>query len=175
MKRRMVLFFSLLLNIITIDAQDLQNLESNPSFKGIRIGMPISEIKSKLSFDKINKFFTIYKLTDPFYYSVFNIKMSQVYVIALNDKIYGIEAKKEIKSSEENPKALNIQELLIIESGLKEIYGSPTHQLSEKGDVVCMGKQWNSKTKQASIYINYYGAFQGYDLFFILSERHIDF
>ena len=70
---------------------------------------------------------------------------------------------------------MNIQELLIIESGLKEIYGSPTHQLNEKGDVVCMGKQWNSKTKQASTYINYYGAFQGYDLFFILSERHIDF
>ena len=52
MKRRMVLFFSLLLNIITIDAQDLQNLESNLSFKGIKIGMPISEIKSKLSYDK---------------------------------------------------------------------------------------------------------------------------
>lgn len=51
MKRRMVLFFSLLLNIITIDAQDLQNLESNLSFKGIKIGMPISEIKYKLSYD----------------------------------------------------------------------------------------------------------------------------
>ena len=51
MKRRMVLFFSLLLNIITIDAQDLQNLESNLSFKSIKIGMPISEIKYKLSYD----------------------------------------------------------------------------------------------------------------------------
>ena len=51
MKRRMILFFSLLLNIITIDTQDLQNLESNLSFKGIKIGMPISEIKYKLSYD----------------------------------------------------------------------------------------------------------------------------
>ena len=31
--------------------EDLQNLESNLSFKGIKIGMPISEIKYKLSYD----------------------------------------------------------------------------------------------------------------------------
>lgn len=48
------IFFLLVISMYGIIgyAQSLQQLEENPSFKGITVGMPISEIANKLLFEK---------------------------------------------------------------------------------------------------------------------------
>ena len=44
-------------------AQSVQKLEANPSFKGISIGMPISSIVDKLTYERTVNGFTLYKTT----------------------------------------------------------------------------------------------------------------
>ena len=56
-------------------AQNVQRLETNPSFKGISIGMSISSIADELTYDRTVNGFTLYKTTSANYCSVFNVKM----------------------------------------------------------------------------------------------------
>lgn len=50
--KNILLLLSFLMSIFTMHSQNIQQLEAKPSFKGITIGMPISEISNKLSFEK---------------------------------------------------------------------------------------------------------------------------
>lgn len=174
--KKIILFFMLLSSVCTVYAQNIQQLENKPSFKGITIGMPISELTGKLSFEKSTNGFSIYKVTDNNYYSVFNISMNYVRVIALNGKVHAIEAIKMVKATDEKATVFDATELDVIQAGLTRLYGEPKYALNENNSQYNrIGVQWISQSKQANCFIDFYGTFVGYKLQFSLCEHREDF
>lgn len=176
-KRILTLLF-LIIGTITVYSQNIQRLESEPTFKGITIGMPIHSIANKLSFNSVVNGDTMYDLTDSQYYSVFGVSMNHARVVVRNGKVYMILLVKTVQGSESNPTIFDASELQIIERGLIERFGRPTQPIYKKGEVYTTGTQWNSKTKAVGVYMEFYGTFQGYMLVFSMGEgveRKVDF
>lgn len=156
-------------------AQDIQNLEDNPAFKGITIGMPVSEISDKILFEKEVNGYSVYKVTDTYYYSVFNVRMNYVRVVASNGKIHAIEAMKIVKAEKQGT-IFDAKELDVIQAGLTRLYGEPKYGLNENNSkFVRVGVQWVAQTKLANCFIDFYGTFVGYKLQFSLCEYKEDF
>ena len=176
-KRIWTLLF-LIIGTITVYSQNIQRLESEPTFKGITIGMPIQSIANKLTFNSVVNGDTMYDLTDSQYYSVFGISMNHARVVVRNGKVYMILLVKTVQGSESNPTIFDASELQTIERGLIERFGRPTQPIYKKGEVYTTGTQWNSKTKAVGVYMEFYGTFQGYMLVFSMGEgveRKVDF
>ena len=176
-KRILTLLF-LIIGTITVYSQNIQRLESEPTFKGITIGMPIHSIANKLSFNSVVNGDTMYDLTDSQYYSVFGVSMNHARVVVRNGKVYMILLVKTVQGSESNPTIFDASELQTIERGLIERFGRPTQPIYKKGEVYTTGTQWNSKTKAVGVYMEFYGTFQGYMLVFSMGEgveRKVDF
>ena len=174
--KKIILCFTFLVSICTMYPQDIQQLEAKPSFKGITIGMPISEISGKLSFEKNSNGLSIYKVTDSYYYTVFNISMNYVRVIGLNGKVYAIEAIKMVKATNEKATVFDATELDVIQAGLTRLYGEPKYALNDNNSrYTRIGVQWISKSKEADCFIDFYGTFVGYKLQFALCEHSEDF
>lgn len=156
-------------------AQGIQNLEDNPAFKGITIGMPVLEISNKLLFEKKVNGYSVYKVRDTYYYSVFNVRMNYVRVVALNGKVHAIEAMKIVKAEKEGT-IFDAKELDVIQAGLTRLYGEPKYGLNENNPkFVRVGVQWVAQTKLANCFIDFYGTFVGYKLQFSLCEYEEDF
>lgn len=173
--KAIILLFLYFISIST-QAQNIQQLEDKPSFKGIRIGMPISEISDKLSFERETNGYDVYRVTDKFYYSVFGVAMNYVRVVELDEKVHAIEAMKIVKATEEHATIFDATELDIIQAGLSRLYGEPKYALTESNSQFNrIGAQWISKTKQANCFIDFYGTFVGYKLQFSLCEHIEDF
>lgn len=174
--KKMILLFVCLVRMLSMHAQDIQQLEVKPSFKGITIGMPISEISRKLSFEKSSNGYSIYKVIDSYYYSVFNVTMNYVRVIGLNGKVHAIEAMKQVKATKEHATVFDATELDIIQAGLTRLYGEPKYALNDNNSQYNrIGVQWISKSKQVNCFIDFYGTFVGYKLQFSLCEHSEDF
>ena len=176
-KRILTLLF-LIIGTITVYSQNIQRLESEPTFKGITIGMPIHSIANKLSFNSVVNGDTMYDLTDSQYYSVFGVSMNHARVVVRNGKVYMVLLVKTVQGSESNPTIFDASELQTIERGLIERFGRPTQPIYKKGEVYTTGTQWNSKTKAVGVYMEFYGTFQGYMLVFSMGEgveRKVDF
>jgi len=176
-KRILTLLF-LIIGTITVYSQNIQRLENEPTFKGITIGMPIHSIANKLSFNSVVNGDTMYDLTDSQYYSVFGVSMNHARVVVRNGKVYMVLLVKTVQGSESNPTIFDASELQIIENGLKGRFGNPTQGIYKKGESFTTGSQWNSKTKAAGVYIEFYGTFLGYMLVFSMGEgveRKVDF
>lgn len=174
--KKIICFFILLMSIFTVYAQNIQQLEANLSFKGITIGMSISEISDKLSFEKSSNGYSIYKVTDSYYHSVFNVTMNYVRVIGLNGKVHAIEAMKLIKATNAHATVFDTTELDIIQAGLTRLYGNPQYGLNENNAKYNrIGVQWISKSKEVNCFIDFYGTFVGYKLQFSLCEHNEDF
>ena len=160
--KKMILLFVCLVGVFSIHAQDIQQLETKPSFKGITIGMPISEISSKLSFEKSSNGYSIY--------------MNYVRVIGLNGKVHAIEAMKQVSATREHATVFDATELDIIQAGLTRLYGEPKYALNDSNSQYNrIGVQWITKSKQANCFIDFYGTLVGYKLQFSLCEHHEDF
>ena len=114
--KKILLFFILLVSSFYVYPQNIQQLENKPSFKGITIGMPISEILNKLKIEKSSNGYSIYKVTDSYYYSVFNVTMDYVRVIGLNGKVHAIEAIKMVKATKEHATVFDAKDLDIIQA-----------------------------------------------------------
>ena len=155
--KNILLLLSFLMSIFTMHSQNIQQLEAKPSFKGITIGMPISEISNKLSFEKSSNGYSIYKVTDAYYYSIFNVTMNYVRVIGLNGKVHAIEVIKMVKATNEHATVFDASELDVIQAGNR------------------IGVQWISNSKEANCFIDFYGTFVGYKLQFSLCEHSEDF
>ena len=178
MVKRVLMSLLLIMGIITVYSQNVERLESEPTFKGITIGMPINSIANKLSFDSVVNGDTMYNLTDSQYYSVFGISMNHARVVVRNGKVYMILLVKTVQGSESNPTIFDASELQTIERGLIERFGRPTQPIYKKGEVYTTGSQWNSKTKAVGVYMDFYGTFNGYMLVFSMGEgveRKVDF
>ncbi|WP_300704546.1 hypothetical protein [Bacteroides sp.] len=174
--KKTILFFVFLMSVFIVYAQGIQQLEAKPSFKGITIGMPISEISNKLSFENSSNGYSIYKVTDTYYHSVFNVTMNYVRVIGLNGKVHAIEAMKLVKATNEKATVFDATELDIIQAGLTRLYGKPQYGLNENNAKYNrVGAQWISKSKEANCFIDFYGTFVGYKLQFSLCEHSEDF
>lgn len=176
-KRILTLLF-LIVGTITVYSQNIQRLESEPTFKGITIGMPIHSIANKLSFNSVVNGDTMYDLTDSQYYSVFGVSMNHARVVVRNGKVYMVLLVKTVQGSETNPTIFDAGELQVIENGLKGRFGNPTQGIYKKGESFTTGSQWNSKTKAVGVYMEFYGTFQGYMLVFSMGEgveRKVDF
>ena len=72
MLRKIFILLLLYVGVYSMYAQNVQRLETNPSFKGISIGMPISSIADELTYENSVNGFTLYKTTAASYCSVFN-------------------------------------------------------------------------------------------------------
>lgn len=174
--KKTILFFVLLMSVFIVYAQDIQQLEAKPSFKGITIGMPISEMSNKLTFEKSSNGYSIYNVTDTYYHSVFNVTMNYVRVISLNGKVHAIEVMKMVKATKEHATVFDATELDIIQASLTRLYGEPQYRLTENNaQYNRIGVQWISKSKEANCFIDFYGTFVGYKLQFSLCEHSEDF
>ena len=176
-KRIFTLLF-LIFGVVAVYSQNIQRLESEPTFKGITIGMPIHSIANKLSFNSVVNGDTMYDLTDSQYYSVFGISMNHARIVVRNGKVYMILIVKTVQGSESNPTIFDASELQTIERGLIERFGRPTQPIYKQGEVYTTGSQWNSKTKAVGVYMDFYGTFNGYMLVFSMGEgveRKVDF
>lgn len=174
--KKILLFFILLVSSFYVYPQNIQQLENKPSFKGITIGMPISEILNKLKIEKSSNGYSIYKVTDSYYYSVFNVTMDYVRVIGLNGKVHAIEAIKMVKATKEHATVFDAKDLDIIQAGLTRLYGQPKYSLDEdSAQYNRVGVQWIAKSKEANCFIDFYGTFVGYKLQFSLLEHNEDF
>lgn len=172
------ILFLLLLCTTNLYAQNLQRLESNPTFKNVTIGMSIKDdnINGKINLEKVVGEYTLYKITDSKFYSVFNIKMDYVRVVAKNDKVYAIEAFKIVKATNDRATIFDASELDMIQRGLTGLYGIPSCSLEENNtEYVRTGVQWESKSKLANCFIDFYGTFVGYKLQFSMCEHSLDF
>ena len=157
-------------------AQNVQRLETNPSFKGISIGMSISSIADELTYDRTVNGFTLYKTTSANYCSVFNVKMDFVVIVVKEGKVYAIEAIKIVKATENNPTIFNADDLDVIQAGLTSQYGDPTHGLREDTDQYNrFGYQWQANSRQVCCFMDFYGTLQGYKLQYSLSEFSLDY
>ena len=173
--KRLISLLAVMVYITICYAQSLQKLEENPSFKGITIGMPISETSNKLLFEKKVNGYSVYKVTDTYYYSVFNVRMNYVRVVALNGKVHALEAMKIVKAEKQGT-IFDAKELDVIQAGLTRLYGEPKYGLNENNSkFVRVGVQWVAQTKLANCFIDFYGTFVGYKLQFSLCEYKEDF
>ena len=178
MIKRISTLLLLIWGVVTVYSQNIQRLESEHTFKGITIGMPIHSIANKLSFNSVVNGDTMYDLTDSQYYSVFGISMNHARIVVRNGKVYMILIVKTVQGSESNPTIFDASELQTIERGLIERFGRPTQPIYKQGEVYTTGSQWNSKTKAVGVYMDFYGTFNGYMLVFSMGEgveRKVDF
>ena len=176
--KRLLVSLLLFTGAIVVYPQNIQRLESEPTFKGITIGMPIQSIANKLNFNSVVNGDTMYDLTDSKYYSVFGVSMNHARVVVRNGKVYMILLVKTVPGSESNPTVFDASELQIIENGLRGRFGEPTQGIYKEGEVFTTGSQWNSKSKAVGTYMEFYGTFNGYMLVFSMSEgveRKVDF
>ncbi|MBQ2882416.1 MAG: hypothetical protein IJE43_01375, partial [Alphaproteobacteria bacterium] len=66
MLRKIFMLLFMQVSILTVCAQSVRKLETNPSFKGISIGMPISSIVDKLTYERTVNGFTLYTTTNSY-------------------------------------------------------------------------------------------------------------
>ena len=164
------------MGIYSAYAQSVQRLETNPSFKGISIGMPIHSIADKLTYERSVNGFTLYKITSANYCSVFNVRMDFVRVVAKKGKVHAIDAVRMVKATESSPTVFNADDLDVIKAGLISQYGEPTHGLREDTNQYNrFGYQWQANSKQVCCFMDFYGTFQGYKLQYSLSEFSLDY
>ena len=168
MKKILITFFSIIC-LCDVSAQSLDDLESNPSFKGIDIGMPITAILGKVKYVNQVDAQTIYTIDDPSYNSVFGIGVDYVNVAVQGGRIYAIIAVKEVLNSSV---VFNTSELDAIEAGLTRHYGKPTNFV---GDGKHFGVQWISRTKRVDNIMTFFGTGVGYRILFAISENKEDY
>lgn len=169
MKKILILFISLFAVNAIADAQNISNLETSPTFKGITIGMPVSKISNIIRYTNTVDGKKVYTVTDSRYNSVFGTPMDYVNVISNQDLVYAIIAVKDVRG---NVVMFDTSELENIKSGLSSHFGNPTKYLSDGSH---FSFQWISQTKKAIDELVFYGTTIGYRLLFILSENEEDF
>ncbi|MBQ2886977.1 MAG: hypothetical protein IJE43_24965 [Alphaproteobacteria bacterium] len=176
MLKKIFILLLLQVGIYNMYAQNVQRLETNPSFKGISIGMPISSIADELTYENSVNGFTLYQTTAASYCSVFNVRMNFVRVVAKNGKVHAIDAVRIVKATKDHPTIFNADDLEVLKAGLTSQYGEPTHGLRKDTDQYNrFGYQWQANSKQVCCFMDFYGTFQGYKLQYSLSEFSLDY
>lgn len=106
-------------------------MKTKLSFKGITIGVPISEISSKLGFEKNSNSCSVYKVTDNCYYSVSDVTMNYARVIGLNGKAHAAGAMRQVSATREHATVFDATGLDTIQAGSIRPYGEPRYVLND--------------------------------------------
>lgn len=168
-------YFSIIVLVIVFSSaslsQSLNDLEINPSFKGITIGEPISKYSEILKYNTVYKGKTSYIVTNSNYYTIFKIKMDDMVVIEKEGKVWGVFMSKKNPAGSFNPK-----ELEVLKSSLCDRYGYPNVDLTDtSGDPTIFGVRWQTSRILLDIAYLFYGTFEGSKLQYILYQREDDY
>lgn len=172
--------YLLLLMIFSINmhSQSLSDLESDPSFKGITIGAPISKYINILTFSHSVDEKNVYKVKNVNYLSIFNVKMQEMIVVENKGKVYAIQLSKRITADSNGCYIFNADELLSWCSNLISKYGKFNVSLdSNSGIPTVCGMRWKTNTIQLDIAYLFYGTITDKEpvLQYILQEYHEDY
>lgn len=172
-----IIFFLMFLCSMGLHAQSLQNFENNPTFKGITIGMSVkdSTIVSKIKYIKTTSDgYLLYEVTDRSYYSIFNISVDSVRLSVKAGRVYAIELIRTGGASEFKQ---GLDRLQLVKDRLTKQWGKPLYlkEIAYKKFTRLLYFCWESTTKKAEWYIDYYGALVGHKLTFTIKEHEIDF
>lgn len=157
---------------MTTFSQSRNDLDMNPSFKGITIGAPISKYSDILKFKGTYKGKSSYSVIDQQYYSIFNVKMDDMVVVENEGKVWGVLLSKTYTSGIFNPK-----ELEVLKSGLTSKYGTPNVDLTDFSETPSVaGVRWQTNKIVLDIAYLFYGTGEdGSGLRYILYQRNDDY
>ena len=165
--RRMLLFVIFVSAGLNLFSQSIADLDRDPSFKGIKIGDPISKYTNILKYKGVRKGKNVYTITDQQYYSIFNVKMQEVVVVESNGKVWAILLSKSCGQDLFNPK-----ELETLKSSLEFRYNSPNLDLTDSS-VPVAGYRWQAKN--IILDIVYLFPYEGSKLQYFLYQREDDY
>lgn len=140
-------------------SQSIMNLESNPSFKGITIGAPISKYSDILTFSHTARDINIYRVSQNSYLSIFNIRMHEMLVAEKNGKVYQIQLSKTYPADSGGATVFNANELLSWASNLKSKYGKFISLDDMSGTPSVCGMRWKATSVVLDIVYLFYGTF----------------
>ena len=154
------------------NSQSLNDLDRDPSFKGITIGAPISKYSNILKYRNTIKGKNGYDVTDPKYLSIFNIKLDGAIVIEENGQVGSIMLYKSY-----NTGMFDTRELEVLHYSLSSRYGSPNVDLTNFSETPAVaGYRWETKSVMLDIAFLFMGTGQpGSGLRYILYQRHDDY
>ncbi len=160
------------------EAQSLNDLDRDPSFKGITIGAPISKYSHILNFSHVSKGKNVYRVYDSHYLSIFNVTMQEMIVVESNGKVNGIYLTKSMSPDGSGYNIFNPNILLSWFSNLKSRYGINNITLDNlTGDPSVCGQRWKTSKIVLDIVYLFYGTSSSErpKLLYSLYEREDDY
>lgn len=141
-------------------AQSLNDLERDPSFKGITIGAPISKYSDILYFSHVSNGKNVYRVSQSNYLSIFNVRMQDMIVVERGGKVYAIQLSKTYPSDGSGASVFNANELLSWYSNLRSRYGNNSFSLDDmSGTPSVCGMRWKAPSVVLDIVYLFYGTF----------------
>lgn len=155
--KRIICVFLLSSAILLSFSQSLNDLDRDPSFKGITIGAPISKYSNILNFSHVYQGKNVYKVKDDYYLSIFNVKMQEMVVVESNGKVYGIYLSKTM-SQGDRYNTFNPNVILSWYSNLRSRYGNNSASLDDmSGTPSVCGMRWRANSVVLDIVYLFYG------------------
>lgn len=153
----LIVLCTILINPL-ISAQSINDLERDPSFKGITIGASISKYSNILSFSHVANGKNVYKVTDSYYLSIFNVRMQEMLVVENNGKVYAIFLSKTMPPDNDGYNIFDPKVILSWYSSLRAKYGNNSYSLDDMSSTpsVC-GMRWKSNSVVLDIVYLFYG------------------
>lgn len=141
-----------------INAQSINDLERDPSFKGITIGAPISKYSNILRFSHVANGKNVYKVTDGYYLSIFNVRMQDMIVVESGGKVYAIFLSKTMSPDSDGYNIFDPKVILSWYSSLRSKYGNNSYSLDDMSSTpsVC-GMRWKANSVVLDIVYLFYG------------------
>lgn len=157
---------------VTTNAQSRNDLDRDPSFKGISIGAPISKYSSFLTYQGTDKGKNAYRITDSKYLSIFNVKMDKGIILEKNGYVDAILLAKTY-----SPGTFYVKELEVLQSSLTFRYGEPNVDLNDfSGTPSVAGVRWQANSTVIDIAYLFYGTNEpGSGLRYCLYKRNDDY
>lgn len=174
MKRNVCMFLFISMTIGCF-SQSMADLDSDPSFKGITIGAPISKYSDILKYQKTDNGKSAYIISDSKYLSIFNIKMDKAIVVENAGKVEAIIIAKEYPLDNHGACVFNPSELEILRSNLTFKYGKPNVDISDHSGLSVAGFRWHAETVMLDIAYLFRGTFERAGLRYLLYQRKDDY
>ena len=139
-------------------SQSIYELERDPSFKGITVGAPISKYSNILTYSHVSKGKNVYRVTDDYYLSIFNVRMQEMLVVESGGKVYAILLSKTMQPDNNGYNVFNPNVLLSWYSNLRSKYGNNSFSLDDmSGTPSVCGMRWKANSVVLDIVYLFYG------------------
>lgn len=153
MKKIICTLFALCFTIIAY-AQSIYELDRNPGYKDIKLGVSVSSLIGKLEYvEPTSSGGYKYIVTDKSYLFLFGVKMDEVFVFAYNGNVTGIYAVKRSLPGA----TLDSSFQKNIQDGLTRQYGRAQYDMTDKySDPPKFGVAWRTRNKEAHVCTLYF-------------------